>query len=92
MMSSMFTNLNLPDMETCYRSSCARPLEEMTLKSNRFGFEPEITAKIAKAKKWRIYEGADQPAQDGPTGKQKRSASRTPVKAFFAIIRYWRIN
>ena len=56
-LSNMFTNLNLTDMETCYKVFRREVLEGITLKSNRFGFEPEITAKIAKHRpKWRVYE------------------------------------
>ncbi len=54
-MSNMFTDLNLSDMETCYKVFRAEILKQLTLHSNRFGIEPEITAKIAKAKV-RIYE------------------------------------
>ncbi len=53
--SNMLTNLNLTDMETCYKVFRREVLESIRLRSNRFGFEPEITAKIAK-RRWRIYE------------------------------------
>ncbi|RMF92057.1 MAG: glycosyltransferase family 2 protein [Candidatus Schekmanbacteria bacterium] len=53
--SNMMTNLNLSDMETCYKVFRRKVLEKINLKSNRFGFEPEFTAKIAK-NKFRIYE------------------------------------
>lgn len=49
------TNLNLTDMETCYKVFQKQILKEITLKSNRFGLEPEFTAKVAK-KGFRIYE------------------------------------
>jgi glycosyltransferase involved in cell wall biosynthesis len=55
LMSNIFTNVNLSDMETCYKIFRAHLLEKITIKSNRFGFEPEITAKFAKLK-CRIYE------------------------------------
>lgn len=57
-LSNMFTNLNLTDMETCYKVFRREVLQEVKLKSNRFGFEPEITAKIARRreKAWRVYE------------------------------------
>lgn len=57
-LSNMFTDLNLTDMETCYKVFRREVLEGIQLKSNRFGFEPEVTAKIAKSRKprWRIYE------------------------------------
>lgn len=55
LVSNMLTNVNLSDMETCYKVFRAHLLEKITIKSNRFGFEPEITAKFAKLK-CRIYE------------------------------------
>ena len=55
LLSDIFTNLKLTDMETCYKVFRTETLKGITIKSNRFGFEPEITAKIAK-KNWRIYE------------------------------------
>jgi glycosyltransferase involved in cell wall biosynthesis len=55
LLSDMLTNLKLTDMETCYKVFRREVLEGITLKSDRFGFEPECTAKIAKGN-WRIYE------------------------------------
>jgi hypothetical protein len=55
-LSNMFTNLNLTDMETCYKMFRTEIIQSITLKENRFGFEPEVTAKIAKLKDIRIYE------------------------------------
>jgi len=55
-MSNMLTNLNLTDMETCYKLFRADLLKGLNLKENRFGFEPEVTAKISRVKKVRIYE------------------------------------
>jgi glycosyltransferase involved in cell wall biosynthesis len=54
-LSNMFTNLNLTDVWTCYKVFRREVLQSVTLREERFGFEPEITAKIAKAG-WRIYE------------------------------------
>ena len=54
--SNMMTNLNLTDMETCYKMFNADMLKSLTLKENRFGFEPEVTAKISRIPKVRIYE------------------------------------
>jgi len=54
-LSNMFTNLNLTDMETGYKVFSKKVIDSITLKCNRFGFEPEITNKIAK-KNFRIYE------------------------------------
>jgi glycosyltransferase involved in cell wall biosynthesis len=55
-LSNMFTNLNLTDMETCYKLFNTKLLQSLTLKEQRFGFEPEVTAKISRVKKIRIYE------------------------------------
>jgi glycosyltransferase involved in cell wall biosynthesis len=55
LLSDIFTNLKLTDMETCYKVFRREVLQNIKLKSDRFGFEPEITAKISKGN-WRIYE------------------------------------
>jgi len=55
LLSNALTNLNLTDMETCYKVFRSQILKEITFKSNRFGFEPEFTAKVAK-RRLRIYE------------------------------------
>jgi glycosyltransferase involved in cell wall biosynthesis len=55
-LSNIFTNLNLTDMETCYKMIRTEIIQNINLKENRFGFEPEITAKISKLKDIRIYE------------------------------------
>ncbi len=55
-LSNMMTNLNLTDMEVCYKVFKKEILEGITIKENRFGFEPEITAKVAKNKHCVIYE------------------------------------
>ena len=47
----MFTNLNLTDMETCYKLFDTRIIKSLDLKENRFGFEPEVTAKVARVPK-----------------------------------------
>ena len=54
--SNMFNNLNLTDMETCYKLINTNILKSLKLKEKRFGFEPEVTAKLAKIKTLRIYE------------------------------------
>jgi glycosyltransferase involved in cell wall biosynthesis len=54
--SNIFTNLNLTDMETCYKLFCAEVIKNLDLKENRFGFEPEVTAKVARVPGVRIYE------------------------------------
>ncbi len=55
-LSNMFTNLNITDMETCYKLFRRDIIQNMTLKERRFGFEPEVTAKVARVKGARIYE------------------------------------
>lgn len=55
-LSNMFTNLNLTDMETCYKLMDAKIAKSLDLKEKRFGFEPELTAKLARVPKIRIYE------------------------------------
>jgi glycosyltransferase involved in cell wall biosynthesis len=54
--SNMLTNLNLTDMETCYKMFKTDIIQNIQLKENRFGFEPEVTAKISRIKNIRIYE------------------------------------
>jgi len=56
MLSNMMTDLNLTDMEVCYKALRKEVLEAITLCEDRFGFEPEVTAKIARNKRRRIYE------------------------------------
>ena len=53
--SNMFTNLNLTDMETCYKVFRAEVIRSIRIESDRFGFEPEVTAKVAKGH-WHVYE------------------------------------
>ncbi|MDI9339125.1 MAG: glycosyltransferase family 2 protein [Sediminibacterium sp.] len=55
-LSNMFTNLNLTDMETCYKVFRAEVIQPVRLREQRFGFEPEVTAKISRIKNIRIYE------------------------------------
>lgn len=55
-LSNMFTNLNLTDMETCYKLFRTPIVQSLKLKENRFGFEPEVTAKISRLPGVRIYE------------------------------------
>jgi glycosyltransferase involved in cell wall biosynthesis len=89
MLSNMFTNLNLTDMETCYKVFRRDVLKGLKLKSNRFGFEPEFTAKIAKRRpKWRIYEipisYAGRTYEEG-----KKIGLKDAFQALWCIIRYW---
>ena len=54
--SNMMTDLNLTDMEVCYKMFRREVIQSITICESRFGFEPEITAKVAKNKNWRVYE------------------------------------
>jgi glycosyltransferase involved in cell wall biosynthesis len=56
LISNAFTNFNLTDMETCYKLFCANIIKNINLHENRFGFEPEVTAKISRIKNLRLYE------------------------------------
>ena len=88
LLSNMFTNLNLTDMETCYKVFRREVLAGVQLKSNRFGFEPEITAKIAKLRpRLRIYEvGVAYYGRSYEEGK--KITWKDGVKAILAIIRF----
>jgi len=88
-LSNMLTNLNLTDMETCYKVFKKEVLEGMDLKSNRFGFEPEFTAKIAKKKKpaWRVFEVPV--SYDGRTYEEgKKIGLKDGFNALYCIVRY----
>jgi glycosyltransferase involved in cell wall biosynthesis len=88
LISNMFTNLNLTDMETGYKVFRREILEQVTLKSNRFGFEPEVTQKIAKIKGCRIYEvGISYRGRDYSQGK--KITWKDGIAALYFIIRYW---
>ncbi len=89
-LSNIFTNLNLTDMETCYKVFRREVLQGINLKSDRFGFEPEITAKIAKKKNptWRIYEIPI--SYSGRTYEEgKKIGLKDVFPALYCIIRYW---
>jgi glycosyltransferase involved in cell wall biosynthesis len=92
MLSNMFTNLNLTDMETCYKIFRREVLDGMVLRSNRFGFEPEFTAKIAKRRPaLRIYEIPI--SYSGRTYEEgKKIGLKDAVQALLCIIRYWLTN
>jgi glycosyltransferase involved in cell wall biosynthesis len=87
-LSNMFTNLNLTDMEVCYKVFRKSVLDRITLRCNRFGFEPEVTAKIAKLRpSLRIYEVGV--AYHGRTYEEgKKITWKDGVKAVAAIIRF----
>jgi glycosyltransferase involved in cell wall biosynthesis len=87
-LSNCFTNLNLTDMETCYKVFRSEVIKDIlpTLKQDRFGFEPEITAKIAR-RRLRIYEQSI--SYSGRTYEQgKKIGWRDGFKALWCILRY----
>ncbi len=86
LISNMFTNLNLTDMETCYKVFRTEVVRAIEIRENRFGFEPEITAKIARLG-CRIYEVGI--AYDGRSyGEGKKIGWRDAVSAFRCVLRY----
>lgn len=86
LLSNMFTNLNLTDMETCYKVFRKEVIRTITIESDRFGVEPEITAKVAKGK-WRIFEVPI--SYYGRTYEEgKKITWRDGIKAFFTIVKY----
>jgi len=86
LLSDIFTNLKLTDMETCYKVFRREVLRDIHLKSDRFGFEPEITAKIAKGN-WRVYEVPISYA--GRTYEEgKKITWKDGVQALWCIVRY----
>lgn len=85
--SNMFTNLNLTDMETCYKVFRADMIKSLTLQERRFGFEPEVTAKIARIPNVRIYEvGISYYGRTYEEGK--KIGWRDGVRAFICMIKY----
>ena len=86
LLSNMFTNLNLTDLETCYKAFRAPLLKSLNLRENRFGFEPEITAKLAKAR-YRIYEVGI--SYNGRTYSEGKKVNwKDGFHAIYAIVRY----
>jgi glycosyltransferase involved in cell wall biosynthesis len=86
LLSNLFTNINLSDMETCYKVFTREALAGIEIKEKRFGFEPEITAKMAK-KKLRIYEVPI--SYYGRTYEQgKKIDWKDGVKALWCILKY----
>jgi glycosyltransferase involved in cell wall biosynthesis len=85
--SNMFTNLNLTDMETCYKMFRREIIQKIDLKENRFGFEPEVTAKVAKIPKIRIYEvGISYYGRTYEEGK--KIGMKDAFRALYCILRY----
>ena len=86
MLSNMFTNLNLSDMETGYKVFRTEILKRLTLRSNRFGFEPEVTAKVAR-ERCRIYEVAISYHGRG-YDEGKKITWKDGIAAIVCIVRY----
>ena len=85
--SNMCTNLNLTDMETCYKMFKAPLLKQLELKEARFGFEPEVTAKVSRMKDVRIYEvGISYYGRTYAEGK--KIGWRDGVRALYCIVKY----
>lgn len=90
LLSNMFTNINLTDMETCYKAFRADVLKSIPIRSERFGFEPEITAKIAK-RKLRIYEAGI--SYHGRTYQEgKKITWKDGLQALGIILKYWIVD
>jgi glycosyltransferase involved in cell wall biosynthesis len=88
LMSNMFTNINLSDMETCYKLFRADILKSIRLHEKRFGFEPEVTAKVAKIPGIRIYEvGISYYGRTYAEGKKINW--RDGFRAIYCIVKYW---
>jgi glycosyltransferase involved in cell wall biosynthesis len=87
MLSNMFTNLNLTDMETGYKLFNTQMLQSLQLVEKRFGFEPEVTAKIARIKGVRIYEvGISYYGRTYEEGK--KIGWRDGMRAIYCILKY----
>jgi glycosyltransferase involved in cell wall biosynthesis len=86
LLSNMFTNLNLTDMETCYKAFRREVIQTIEIEENRFGFEPEITAKIAR-KGVRIYEVGI--SYHGRTYKEGKKINwKDGIRALYCIVKY----
>ena len=82
-LSNMFSNLNLTDMETCYKLFNTKIIQNVKLKENRFGFEPEVTAKISRFPKIRIYE-----VGISYYGRTYEEGKKIGWKAIYCILKY----
>lgn len=86
-LSNMFTNLNLTDMETCYKMFRADVVKKLKLTENRFGFEPEVTARISRVPNIRIYEvGISYYGRTYDEGK--KIGARDGFRAIYCILKY----
>jgi glycosyltransferase involved in cell wall biosynthesis len=87
LLSNMFTNLNLTDMETCYKLFRTDIIQGINLKEKRFGFEPEVTAKISRIPKIRIYEvGISYYGRTYEDGK--KIGWKDGIRAIYCILKY----
>jgi glycosyltransferase involved in cell wall biosynthesis len=90
-LSNMTTNLNLTDMETCYKMFDAKILKSLNLVENRFGFEPEVTAKVSKISKIRIYEVGI--SYYGSTFEEGKKINwKDGFRAIYCILKYKLVN
>jgi glycosyltransferase involved in cell wall biosynthesis len=86
-LSNMFTNLNLTDMETCYKLFRSEVIKSLSLKEKRFGFEPEVTAKMSRIPKIRIYEvGISYYGRTYDEGK--KIGAKDGFRAIWCILKY----
>ena len=84
--SNMFTNLNLTDMETCYKCFKREVIQSINLQEKRFGIEPELTSKVAKGR-WRIYEVGI--SYSGRTYEEgKKIGPKDAFRAIYCILKY----
>ncbi|MFI4937126.1 MAG: glycosyltransferase family 2 protein [Candidatus Berkiellales bacterium] len=87
LLSNMFTNLNLTDMETCFKIFKREIIQRLPLQEQRFGFEPEVTAYLAKIPNIRIYEVGI--SYDGRTYEEgKKIGWKDGVRAIYCILKY----
>jgi glycosyltransferase involved in cell wall biosynthesis len=87
LVSNMLSDLNLTDMETCYKAFKADVLKQITIEESRFGFEPEITAKVAKLRGMRLYEvGISYYGRTYSEGK--KIGWKDGVRALYCIVKY----
>jgi hypothetical protein len=82
----MFTNLNLTDMETCYKCFKREVIQSIDLKEKRFGIEPELASKVAKGR-WRIYEVGI--SYSGRTYEEgKKIGVKDAFRAIYCVLKY----
>ena len=90
LLSNMFTDLNLSDMETCYKAFKREVIQSIVIEEDRFGFEPEVTAKLARGN-WQIFEvGISYAGRTYAEGK--KIGWRDGVRAVVCIVRYSRLG